>query len=207
MTDVTSSSYYPVKEYVLLPLQGPASAMSSSLLVVPVGWSTTKDHTRVLAKCELGLAAPRGGAFKNEALPPLHSRAFCHIQSPLPLPAGGGVSGGFIASPTDRGLRIRGRVCGFPPGMSGVPLRLHAYGDLGDGTLVRRALINDGRVRYMQVRVCRQDSDNFVSQAGLLNVGSVAFDMGAMVIDNLGSANFDLIDEPVSVSNAAPLNQ
>ena len=168
VTDVTPLDAFPVEEQVLLPLQGVTSVLSSSLIVVPAGWGESgRRRGQIIAQCELGLAAPRGGAFRNEALPPRHSRAFCRIQSPLPLPEGGGISGGFIASPTDRGLRIRGRVCGFPPGMSGVPLKLHEYGDLGDGTL-----------------------------SGLSNVGGVAFDMGAMVIDNLGSANFDMVDEP-----------
>jgi hypothetical protein len=51
--------------------------------------------------------------------------------------------------------------------MSGVPLALHQYGDLGDGSV-----------------------------DGIANAGGVAFDLGSMVIDNLGSGNFDMIDEP-----------
>jgi len=145
-------------EHVLLALDtslalvGPNSAISSSLRLVRESDST------LLSQCEMGIAKPRSGAEENGALPAPKSRAFCNLVSLSGQP----LSGGFIASPTDVGIRVRGRVCGISKVASQFSVRLHEFGDIQTG--------------------------NFG------DVGHSINHMGTMYIDNLDSANFDLID-------------
>ena len=135
-----------------LVLQGPASSIASSFRLF------RGSDSALLSQCELGLAKPRSGADENGAVPALHKRAFCTL---VPL-SGVQLSGGFIASPTDLGIRVRGRVCGVSDVASSFSVRLHEFGDIQTGNY------ND--------------------------VGRSLSHMGTMYIDNLESANFDLID-------------
>ena len=135
-----------------LMLQGKESAISSSLVL-----HRSSDGLK-LSQCEMGMSKPRSGARENGALPPVHSRAFCNL---VPL-SGVRLSGGFITSPTDFGIRVRGRVCGISRISSKFSVRLHEFGDIHTG--------------------------NYDV------IGDSVNDMGSMDIDNLDSANFDLID-------------
>ena len=135
-----------------LGLVGPMSAISSSFRLRRVS-----DNVSV-SQCEMGIAKPRSGADENGAIPTAHDRAYCTL---IPM-SGVKLSGGFVASPSDFGIRIRGRVCGISEVSPRFSVRLHEFGDL---------------------------------QAGHYNdLGPSIDDMGIMYVDNLDSANFDLID-------------
>jgi hypothetical protein len=135
-----------------LGLLGPLSAISSSFRLRRVLDNVT------LSQCEMGIARPRSGAEENGAVPAAHVRAYCTL---IPMSAVK-LSGGFIASPSDIGIRVRGRVCGISEVSPTFSVRLHEFGDLQPGNY------ND--------------------------VGNSVDDMGIMYVDNLQSANFDLIN-------------
>ncbi len=135
-----------------LVLLGLASSIASSFRLF------RESDGALLSQCEMGLAKPRSGADENGAVPAPHKRAFCKL---VPL-SGVELSGGFIASPTDLGIRVRGRVCGISDIASRFSVRLHEFGDIQTGNY------ND--------------------------VGDSLNHLGTVYIDNLRSANFDLID-------------
>jgi len=155
---VTTFTASLVGEHALIALEtslvlvGQNSAISSSLRLIRQSDST------LLSQCEMGIAKPRSGAEENGALPAPKSRAFCNLVSLSGPP----LSGGFIASPTDLGIRVRGRVCGISQVAPQFTVRLHEFGDMQTG--------------------------NFD------DVGHSINHMGTMYIDNLNSANFDLVD-------------
>jgi hypothetical protein len=107
-----------------LVLTGLNSAITSSLVLFDASNDTP------LCQCEIGMAKPRSGADENAALPAPASRTFCRL---VPLSSGIRLSGGFIASPTHLGIRIRGRVCGISNISSQFTVRLHEYGDIQTG--------------------------------------------------------------------------
>jgi len=144
---------------VPLKLTGLTSAIGRALVIkhvssgVPVG------------QCDVGLARPRSGAFLNAALPSTQSRGFCTL---IPRP-GLNLRGSFIVSPTDRGLRLRGRICGLAAvggGSSSFEVGLWQYGDVG--------------------QVDAPPEEERVDVA-----------LGFAELDNIGSGNFDLLDSEV----------
>ena len=152
---ITQGEYMMSALETSLGLTGPNSAITSSLRLYRDG--------SLLSQCEMGLAKPRSGAEENAAKPPIMGgdppgRAFCRL---VPL-SGVDLSGGFIASPTHKGIRVRGRVCGISKLSAQFSVHLHEFGDIQGGNYD--------------------------------DVGDSINHLGTMYIDNLESANFDLVD-------------
>jgi hypothetical protein len=133
MTNVLSEfSGVPVAFDTVLALAGAQSTISRSIAIIPIS-GIGEPLVDAVAQCEVGLAAPRSGSNFNAAQPASHMRAFCSL---IPLNQGVrmGIRGGFIAAPTDTGIRVRGRVCNINATVGDkFAVFLHSYGDLLDG--------------------------------------------------------------------------
>lgn len=160
-----------------LVLIGPKSAISSTLSLLRVS-----DGMR-LSQCEMGIAKPRSGADENAALPPVQSRAFCKLV-PMSGAKLSGVkapklSGGFIASPTASGIRVRGRVCGIQDVAPRFSVRLHEFGDIQKGNYDDIGpSVNDMGTMYVD----NLDSCNF----DLIDATGIGFSQTSDLINMMG---------------------